>query len=252
MTIDPRSPDFDPSDLLAQLAEATAGLVATAQDLDDDAMHAPSSLPGWTRGHVLTHLARNADGLSNLLAWAVTGERREMYPSREHRNADIEAGAPRPAAEITNDLKAASERFAQEAAKLTPDHWRTQIERRPNQPYSAAHVPWWRYEEVLIHHVDLDAGYSPAHWPADFSGTRLDMTVEWFNSPLNDAAVQAFRIYTEDTARMLGVRCDPTLKDPLLVRGPERALLAWLVGRESGDDLVVEPFDALPVLSAWM
>ena len=252
MTIDPRSPDFDPTDLLEQLADATASLIATAEALDDDAMHAASALPDWTRGHVLTHLARNADGLGNLLTWAVTGERHDMYASREQRNADIEAGAGRPADAITADLVAASERFAEQAAALTPDHWRTQIERRPGELHSAAHVPWWRYLEVLIHHVDLNAGYSPAHWPADFSATELEMIVEWFNSPLNKAAVPAFRLYAEDTARMLGVRCDPTLKDPLLVRGPERALLAWLVGRESGDDLVVEPFDALPVLSAWM
>jgi maleylpyruvate isomerase len=252
MTIDPRSPEFDPAALLERLATETGSVVATAEALDDAAMHAPSALPDWTRGHVLTHLARNADGLCNLLTWAVTGERHDMYPSQEHRNADIEAGATRPAAEITADLVAASERFAREAARLTPDDWRTHIERRPNQPYSAAHVPWWRYLEILIHHVDLAAGYAPGHWPADFSAIELDMVVEWFNSPLNDNAVTAFRVYAEDTARMLGVRCDPTLKDQLLVRGPERALLAWLVGRGSGDDLVVEPFDALPVPSAWM
>jgi maleylpyruvate isomerase len=252
MTIDPRSPEFDPADLLERLAEATGRLVATAEALDDTAMHAPSSLPGWTRGHVLTHLARNADGLCNLLTWAATGEPRQMYPSREQRNADIEAGAARTAVAITTDLASASDRFAQEAAGLTADHWRTEIERRPGQPYSAGHLPWWRYQEVLIHHVDLDTGYAPAHWPADFSGTELDMIVEWFNSPLNESAVPTFRLYAEDTARMLGVRCDPTLKDPLLVRGLERALLAWLVGREGGDDLVVEPFDALPVPPAWM
>lgn len=142
MTIDPRSPDFDPADLLARLADATGSLVATAEALDDAAMRTPSALPDWTRGHVLTHLARGADGLRNLLTWAATGERHAMYPSQEKRNADIEEGAGRPAAEITADLVAASERFAQEAAKLSPEHWRTEVERRPGQPYSAAHVPW--------------------------------------------------------------------------------------------------------------
>lgn len=100
--------------------------------------------------------------------------------------------------------------------------------------------------------MDLNAGYSPAHWPAEFSAIELETIVEWLNSPRNEDTIPAFRIYAEDTARMLGVRCDPALKDPLLVRGPERTLLAWLMGRDSGDDLVVEPFDALPVVSAWM
>src|SRR5256885_15091039 len=60
----------------------------------------PSLLPGWTRGHVLTHVARNGDGLGNLLRWARTGTETPMYASREARRADIEAGAGRSAAEI--------------------------------------------------------------------------------------------------------------------------------------------------------
>jgi maleylpyruvate isomerase len=34
---------------------------------------APSALPGWSRAHVLTHVARNADAMINLLTWARTG-----------------------------------------------------------------------------------------------------------------------------------------------------------------------------------
>lgn len=252
MTIDPRSPDYDPTLLLRELADATGHLVTDARALDDDAVRAPSGLPDWTRGHVLTHLARNADALCNLLAWAVTGERRPMYPDQEARRAAIEAGAARPAAEIADDLAAASERFQQEAAELTADHWRNPVERRTGGPHPAARIPWWRYEEVLIHHVDLDTGFSPAHWPAEFTGPELELTVERFTDPAFDSEAPVFRIHAEDTARKLGVRCDPTLEEPLLVRGPEPALLAWLIGRSGGDGLVVEPFDALPALPAWM
>lgn len=252
MTIDPRSPEFDPAALLDELADATGHLVADAKALDDDAVRAPSALPGWTRGHVLTHLARNADALVNLLEWAATGERRPMYPDPGRKTADIEAGALRPAAEIAADLAEASQRFIDRAAQMTEPQWQAQVERRVGGPYPAARVPWWRYEEVLIHHVDLDTGFSPAHWPAEFTGPALEMTVERFTSDAYDAPAPSFRLYAEDTARTLGVRCDPAEKDPLLVRGPEPALLAWLIGRASGDGLVVEPFDALPALPAWM
>ncbi|MET0910545.1 MAG: maleylpyruvate isomerase N-terminal domain-containing protein, partial [Ilumatobacteraceae bacterium] len=34
----------------------------------------PSLLPGWTRGHVLTHIARNADSFVRLLEAAGRGE----------------------------------------------------------------------------------------------------------------------------------------------------------------------------------
>ena len=44
---------------------------------------------------MLTHLARNADGLRNLLIWARTGVVTPQYPSFEVRNEEIEAGAGR-------------------------------------------------------------------------------------------------------------------------------------------------------------
>ena len=62
----------DPLVLLDDVERATSRLLATAGSLDADPS-APSLLPGWTRGHVLTHVARNADSLVNLLTWARTG-----------------------------------------------------------------------------------------------------------------------------------------------------------------------------------
>ena len=46
----------------------------------------------WTRAHLLTHFARNADSLGNLLAWAETGVEQPMYGSGMARDDDIEAG----------------------------------------------------------------------------------------------------------------------------------------------------------------
>ena len=56
---------------------------------------APSLCEGWTRAHVVTHIARNADALSNLVHWATTGEPTPMYASPESRDADIAEGARR-------------------------------------------------------------------------------------------------------------------------------------------------------------
>src|SRR5436305_1853009 len=121
MTIDPRSPEFDPTALLAEVADATAQLLGSVERLDDEAVRGPSALPGWTRGHLLTHLARNADGLRNLLVWAATGERHEMYRDPAARDADIEAGAGRTAAELAADLRESGQRFGEAAARLTPE-----------------------------------------------------------------------------------------------------------------------------------
>lgn len=253
MTIDPRSPDYDPTALLAELTDATAHFLASAEQLDDQAAHEPSTLPDWTRGHLLTHVARNADGLRNLLTWAATGERHDMYPDRAKKDADIEAGSTRTAAQLATDVRESSERLAEAAARITPEQWTTAVERRVGGPQPAGKIPWWRLEEVLIHHVDLDTGFTPAHWDTQFTGPELEMTVDRFSDPAyGDVVATPFRLYAEDTARTCGVSCDPTDNEQLLVRGPEAALLAWLLGRTNGDGLVVEPFDALPTLPKWL
>src|SRR5437870_12625963 len=85
---------------LDRLAAATDRVLATATALSDAQAREPSLLPGWTRGHVLTHIARNSGGMVNLLRWARTGTEAPMYASAESRGADIEAGAGRAAADL--------------------------------------------------------------------------------------------------------------------------------------------------------
>ncbi len=86
---------------LAALMEAAAAshqrMWASASKMTDDGCRAPSLLPGWSRGHVLAHWARNADGQTRMLLAAVRGEVAAQYPGGDaQREADIEAGAARP------------------------------------------------------------------------------------------------------------------------------------------------------------
>ena len=84
--------DTEISPALDRIQESTRQLLTSAAGLTDAQAAGASRLPGWTRGHVLTHLARNADGFVNLLAWARTGVKTPMYPSEAARDAGIEAG----------------------------------------------------------------------------------------------------------------------------------------------------------------
>ena len=84
---------WDPAPDSAEIEAATSRLLATAKTLSDAEVLAPSGLPGWSRGHVLTHIARNADSLVNLLTWAATGVEHPQYPSMQARDTAIEAGA---------------------------------------------------------------------------------------------------------------------------------------------------------------
>src|SRR5258708_13796348 len=105
---------------LDRLAAATDRLLATATALSDAQAREPSLLPGWSRGHVLTHIARNADGMVNLLHWARTGTQTPMYTSAQSRAADIEAGPPRPPARPAAALPGSPAGCAPRAASL-PD-----------------------------------------------------------------------------------------------------------------------------------
>ena len=161
---------------LAALAESTDALGATLDSLDDGQARRPSLLPGWSVGHVLTHVARNADGMVNLVEWALTGVPAPMYPSVEARTDDIEAGAGRPAVELADDVRSSAARLADSLALLGaagPQALDRLLLFGPPQPGAdpdtpARALPYARRREVEIHHVDLGLAYGPADWPADF------------------------------------------------------------------------------------
>jgi maleylpyruvate isomerase len=234
---------------LDRLAAATGRLLASAGALSDAQAREPSSLPGWTRGHVLSHIARNADGLRNLLIWARTGRQTPMYASAESRRAGVEAGAGRPGADLTADVRESAAAFADEAAGLPDDAWAVPVRTLYGPPFPALEVLGRRLSEVEIHHVDLAAGYAPADWPADFVADALPRVAGSFTGR-DDAPCCLVR--AEGTPR--GYRIGPAgpPSPPVVVRGPPADLLAWLLGRDSGAGLRVSgQADGVPVLPAW-
>jgi maleylpyruvate isomerase len=87
------------SELLDACRETHERLIATASKIDDATARRPSRLPGWNVGHVLTHIARNADGHYRRVQAALRGESAARYPGgKEQREREIEEGAGRPAA----------------------------------------------------------------------------------------------------------------------------------------------------------
>lgn len=237
--------DFEPAALLDRITTATEHLLATAAALGDADMRAPSLLPGWSRGHVLTHLARNADGGTRLLTWARTGTPSAEYPSLEARAAEIEAGAGRSAAALIADVRAAAERFAAEYARMPADAWRNVVRWTAGQRRPAARIADSRLCEVLVHHVDLRAGATPAGWPAAFVADELNVVTAAFGAREDPPAV---RLHATDT----GARYEVTTGgDAVTVRGSQASLLAWLMGRSPGDDLTADggpPLPGLPFL----
>jgi maleylpyruvate isomerase len=137
-------------------------------------LEAPSLLPGWSRRHVAAHLSLNAEALGNLISWARTGEERPMYPSRQARDADIEASTSRSADELRSWFDESSAALSASMAMLTDAQWQTQVRTSRGAPIPATEVPWMRSREVMIHAIDLGTGLTFADLPADFLTALCD------------------------------------------------------------------------------
>jgi maleylpyruvate isomerase len=232
----------DPLALGIEVDRATDRLLATVAKLDDAAYRAPSALPGWSRAHVIAHLARNADSYVNLLDWAGTGVETPQYPSATDRDERIAADATRPMAEQLADLREAGERFAARVRDLPAAGWSATIRYFNGAPAVGAHVVWARLREVEVHHVDLAAGYRPADWSDAFTLRLLHEIVANF-AELPDG----FPIGTTDLAfaGRIGIGTGA------FISGPARDLAAWLTGRGTGAALMADSGGRLPPVPTW-
>lgn len=228
---------------LGRIAQAQDRLLTTAAALSDEQAGQPSLLPGWTRAHVLTHIARNADGLRNLLIWAQTGVETPQYASRDERDAQIEAGSGRTAAELAEDVASSAQAFLAQAGQLDGDAWDAEV----RALRGAAHPAWFtlhrRLTEVEIHHVDLAAGYGPQDWPDWFV---TDMLYQVTGGIAEDADAPAVTVTDASTGRQYLLRRDARPDREITGPGPE--LLAWLLGRSAGAGLVADPEGPLPAV----
>ncbi|HTR70807.1 MAG TPA: maleylpyruvate isomerase family mycothiol-dependent enzyme [Mycobacteriales bacterium] len=201
---------------LAGSRAAHALLLADLSTLTDDQARSASALPGWSVGHVLTHIARNGDSYTRMMTAAMNGECVTQYDGGiERRAADIEAGAPRPAAELVADVAGSIARLERTWERMTPLAWRGHGLNAAGQTWPCEAMPFHRWREVTVHHTDLDLGYSVAQWPVDYVEREL----------------------------AIGLR---GLAERLTVDGRRRTL-AWLLGRgEQPGGLELAPWQSRP------
>ena len=228
---------------LEEIDHATNRVIRTAARLTDADIGAPSLLPGWTRGHVLAHIARHADSTVNLLTWARTGVETPQYASPQARDAEIERGSARPVRAQVADLEQSAERLRTAITAMPAAAWQAVVRNRAGRWLPARDLLWARLREVEVHHVDLDAGYAPARWPAAFVTGLLAEVVTDFSRRDDIAAI---RLRTPDQEMVVGVG-----EPRVTVAGASYALAAWLIGRSDGADLTVDPAGRVPRLPAW-
>lgn len=202
------------------IAHETERLVDTAASLANDAVLAPSLCEGWSRGHVLTHVARNADGLARVCRAVLDGSGETMYAADDVRDADIAAGSRRSVRDLTADVRESAEQLAPLLARLGPGQVGASAERTPGgRRIAAEDVRYLRLRELVYHHVDLNAGFTFEHVAPEVLALFLDETVT--NLRRHDALTGLTIRTTEGDIH--------TVRDGAThVSGTRAAVLAWL------------------------
>ena len=242
---------FADDPILDSITAETDRLLETIHGLDDQAVRQPSRCPGWTRAHVLTHIARNADGLRDVLRSATEGTDGAMYESQARRDGDIADGAGRSAAELEADVETSADALLAALAETSAAALATKVPRLRvveasdrQQLMPVRKVPLLRLREVVLHHVDLDAGYSIDDAPLAFVLAELADSARRFtgHAPLVLDAGDAGHWH-------YGTEPSPGV-DPVTVAGTPRALFGWVTGRGSGSALTSST-GTIPDLPAW-
>jgi maleylpyruvate isomerase len=247
----PARQDGRMSDRVLRLADVRASTSALLIGLDaerwtDTDVRASSTLQGWTRGHVLTHIARNADGIAATLAGALRGEVVLRYPQGDAgRDADIEAGAGRGAVELIADVRDSADRLDRViGAVADASAWDLPTENgRPAHSWLRA-----RWREVEIHRADLRGAYGAADWPATFVGYLLPRLAAEVGNRTDRPIRMEVAHEGSTTTDLGGSAWTAGGADGVTVRGPDWALLAWLTGRPS---LADGQLSTTPELSPW-
>lgn len=134
-----------------------------AREYDD-----PTALPGWSRRHVIAHVAANADALHNLVRWAATGVPTPMYTSPAARAAQIEAALTMPDPDLESWLRESASGLTSAIDDLNDAQWMSQVVTAQGRTADATEIPWLRAREVWVHAIDLDSGLRFGDLPTDF------------------------------------------------------------------------------------
>jgi len=192
-----------PVDEIAGCRAAHIRMRVELEGLTDRVARQPSLLPGWTVGHVLTHLARNAEASVRRVEAATRGEVVDQYVGgAEGRAAEIDAGADRPADDIAADVADWAHRLDAAFAAVPADCWGRPVRTVEGDEHPVGMLPLRRWREVEVHLVDLGLGFTPEDWSPG-----------------------------------LVERILPGLVAGLAGRTGPRALMAWMMGRGAAPDL---------------
>jgi maleylpyruvate isomerase len=178
-------------------------LRSVVAELGDAEVGRASKLPGWSVGHVLTHLARNAESMYRRIDAAVRSEVIDQYEGGSAgRAAEIEAGANRDAAALRDDAASWSIKLDDLFQSLPDEVWARPVRSGAGDEHPVKLLPFMRWWEVEVHLVDLGLTVRASDWTDGLVNKAL-----------------------------------PRLLAGLPGRADARELMAWLLGRGPAPEL---------------
>jgi len=218
--------DF-PADIATALLrgqEATQALLGDTIAITDEAWQMPSRLPGWTRAHVATHIARQADGMTRVLGQIKNNQPTSLYDSEETLNDAIERGSERSAMDLQVDLDSSAGRLHEASSRLKRLPPSRPISLTPNLTVPLGDLPIVRLNHLVLHHIDLDIGFTyeaieatVASWLLAYNAARIG----------RNPAYPSIRLTGDSGVTAVIGRGGR----PRVVNGADNLLLGWLTGR---------------------
>ncbi|WP_235738697.1 maleylpyruvate isomerase family mycothiol-dependent enzyme [Nocardioides alcanivorans] len=213
---------------LTALSAADDRWFAVVSTLTEEELRAPSSLPGWTRAHVVAHVALNGEAFRRVLTQVLGGDPASMYDSNEARDHDIAALSSAPGRELVQRSRAVAAELPGLFAQLDDRHGVAIVHRLPGgggMTFPATDALPKRLSEVWIHLTDLGvAGVTHRDWPTEFATSVVNQ-----RAPRHDSWAFA----ATDTGAQWGDVADADLT----ISGSVSDLAWWLTGRGSGEGL---------------
>ena len=177
----------------------------------------PSLLADWTRGHVLSHLARNAMSHVYLFECASRGEVGEQYPGGyQARIAGIDSHAGDSQKDLVRAVRESIYALEGAWARASAQAWAGSGKQATGALIPMHDIVFLRWREVVIHLTDLGIGYEFSTWPELYVRMELGRQVQVWAS-----------------RKPMGLTILP--QEALALAPAER--LAWLVGRAHPEGL---------------
>ncbi|MGL5406102.1 MAG: maleylpyruvate isomerase family mycothiol-dependent enzyme [Propionibacteriaceae bacterium] len=227
MTIVESLLDIEHSNLRSRILEATQRLLGATISITDEQWQQPTLLPGWTRAHVATHLASNADSLSQLIDQICDGIPNPCYQLASLD--DLERGSERQALELQIALDTATNNLSKNSLRLDNAQSQVLVTLPDGNRIKTKDLPLAHLFEVEIHHVDLNIGYTiddipnqVAYWILLWASQKLandypELSVQL--APMGAPQIELGKFPHESLA------------------GSPQALLGWATGRLSKHSL---------------